>query len=204
VLPSSEGEVHLRLHQPGDFTGEIRAATSPEMRVLPKLLGFRLKSYLLKMPASISGATRRLRMAARLLLVGWAILIPTAYLLERLSLLFAAHHLGPSWFPTVRLAVDCLALAITGWVIGRLDRSTPVFGAILFAATLTLIDTNPLLTVNVPWLVGLSLDALRDPVYLDSWAATAVQHIFLFGSLFAGALLSRPMRAPVSLFARPQ
>jgi thioredoxin reductase (NADPH) len=23
VLPSSEGEVHLRLHQPGDFTGEL-------------------------------------------------------------------------------------------------------------------------------------------------------------------------------------
>ena len=38
VLPSSEGEVHLRLHQPGDFTGELDMLSGRPSLVLARTL----------------------------------------------------------------------------------------------------------------------------------------------------------------------
>ena len=141
----------------------------------------------------------RLWIATRSILCGWVALFLITYLLERPLLIVAAPLLGASWFPTARLGLDCTALAAAGWTVGRLHRSAPVLGVLAFAATLTFRDFDPLLELNVPWLIRLAADALRDSLYLESLAATAASHALMFGSLIAGGLLSRPTPAPVSI-----
>jgi hypothetical protein len=144
--------------------------------------------------------SQRLWIAVRLILVGWTTLFPIAFLMEHSLLLWAASLLGAKWYPTVRVGLDALALAATGWVIGRFHRSAPILGVLAFAATLTFWDLTPVLAINVPWLIRLAGDATRDSLYLGSLLETAGEHVLLFGSLIVGALLSRTPRTPVSLF----
>ena len=139
--------------------------------------------------------------SARAILIGWPTLIAITLLLERPLLLGTARLLGASWFPTARLALACAGLAATGWVIGRLHRSEPILAVLVFAATLTLWDFDALLAINVPWLLRLAADALRDPLYFDSLVTTAGSHVLLFGSLIAGGFLSRPSAAPPSILS---
>jgi hypothetical protein len=134
---------------------------------------------------------RRLLSAAGSILLGWLILLLIAWLPERALLMLIAGRLGASWFPTVRLILDCSVLAITGWVIGRLSPSSPLLTVAAFAATLTFWDFGELLEIRVPWLLQLAGDALRDPRYWDSLVYTAAIQAFLFGSLFTGARLNR-------------
>jgi hypothetical protein len=141
----------------------------------------------------------RLLIWVRPIVVGWAALVPLAYLTERLLLPLTAQMLGADWLPTARVSLDCFVLAATGWTIGRWHRSAPVSGALIFAVTLSLHDLEPLVAINVPWLIRLAADAFRDTRYLGSLADTAAQHLFLFGSLMVGAWLGRPARKPVSL-----
>ena len=142
----------------------------------------------------------RLCFWVRPILVGWAVLVPLAYLTERLLLPWTIRLLGGAWLPTAQVLLECFVLAVTGWVIARLHRSAPIPSVLIFAATLSFRDLDPLLAINVPWLIRLVADALRDSRYLGSLVETASEHLLLFGSLFAGALLSRPSRRPVSLF----
>jgi hypothetical protein len=135
---------------------------------------------------------------ARSILLGWLTLLVAAGLLERAILTLIAGPLGASWFPTVRLILDCAVLAITGWVIGRSSPARPMLAVAAFAATLTFRDFGEMLEIRVPWLLQLAVDALRDPRYWDSLAYTAAIQAFLFGSLIAGARLSR-RRPPASL-----
>ena len=132
-----------------------------------------------------------LSMAARSILPGWAALLLITYVIER-PLLWTARLLGASWFPTARLALDCTALASTGWIIGRLNRSGPRIAVLLFAATLTVSDFNQIVAINVPWLLRLAADALRDSRYLYAFGNALAIHAFLFGSLIVGARLSTP------------
>jgi hypothetical protein len=134
------------------------------------------------------------------MLLGWITLLLTAYLLERPLLILIAGKFGASWFPTVRLILDCSVLAGTGWVIGRLGPANPILAVAAFGATLTLRDFGELVEIRVPWLLHLAGDALRDPRYWDSLVYTAVVHTFLFGSLVVGALLSRRAPATAALF----
>ncbi len=46
--------------------------------------------------------------------------------------------------------------------------------------------------IKLPWLLQLTLDALRDSRYWEGWVSAAVIQGILFGCLIAGALLSRP------------
>ena len=140
-----------------------------------------------------------LSIAARSILFGWATLLAIAFLVERPLLIWTAPLLGATWFPTARLVLDCGVLTATGWVVGRLNRSRPMFAVLVFAATLTFWDFSLVVPINVPWLFQLTADAFGDPLYLESLATTAATHVFLFGSLIAGGLLSRPRRAPVSI-----
>src|SRR6202167_5979947 len=117
---------------------------------------------------------QRLLLAARSILLGWATLLLIAYLLERPLLVLMAGKLGPNWFPTVRLMLDCSVLAITGWAVGRLGGANPLFAATAFAATLTPRDFGELVEIRVPWLLQLAGDAFRDPRYWDSLLSTAV------------------------------
>ena len=136
----------------------------------------------------------------RPIVVGWAVVVPLAYLTERRLLPVTARLLAAPWLPTAELTLECLVLAATGWTIGRLHRAAPISSALIFAATLCFHDLEPLLAVNVPWLLRLAADAFRDTRYLGSLADTAAQHLLLLGSLMAGAWLGRPLRKPVSLF----
>ena len=142
----------------------------------------------------------RLWIWTRPIVVGWATLIPFAYITERLLLPLTARLLGAGWLPTAGVTLECLVLAATGWIIARLNRSAPVQGTLIFAATLCFRNLEPLVAINVPWLLRLTADAFHDTRYLGSLADTAAQHLLLFGSLIAGAWLSRPARLPLSLF----
>jgi len=142
----------------------------------------------------------RLSIAARAILVGWAALLALTYLVERPLVIWTAPLLGSHWVATAKLSLDCMALAGTGWLIGRLHRSAPLLGVLAFAATLAVFNLDPLLNTNVLWLIRLAADALRDTHDLGSFATTAAQHLCLFGSLVAGALLARPSPGPLSIF----
>ena len=144
---------------------------------------------------------RRLFVALRSVLIGWATLLLIALLLERPLLGWTAPILGVKWLATAALALDCANLVATGWVVGRLNRTGPIFGVLVFAATLTFSDFTPVLAINIPWLLHLAADALRDSGYLSSLITTAVSQALLFGSLLAGGLLSRPPAKPVSIMA---
>src|SRR5260370_19211280 len=100
--------------------------------------------------------------------IGWATLLFIAFLLEHPLLVWTAPILGGKWLATAGLALDCTALAATGWVVGRLNRTSPIFGVLVFAAPLTFWDLTPLLASNIPWLFHLAPRALRHSSYLRS------------------------------------
>ncbi len=141
-------------------------------------------------------------LAARSILLGWTTLLLASYLLERPLLILIAGRLGASWFPTVRLILDCSVLAGIGWAIGRLGSTNPILAVAAFAATLSFWDFGELVEIRVPWLLELAGNALRDPRYWDSLAYTAAVQTVLFGSLIVGALLSRRAPATVALSIR--
>ena len=134
------------------------------------------------------------------IVTGWAVLFPVTYLLERPLITWAARLVGAYWLATAKVSLDCMALAATGWMIGRLNRSGPVLGALAFAAALGFFNLDPMLDISLRWLIRLGADAFRDSAYLEPFATTAVQHFLLFVSLMGGALLSRPAAAPLSVF----
>ena len=142
---------------------------------------------------------RRLFVALRSVLIGWATLLLIALLLERPLLALTAPILGVKWLATAALALDCANLVATGWVVGRLNRTGPIFGVLVFAATLTFSDFTPVLAINIPWLLHLAADALRDSGYLSSLVSTTATQVLLFGSLVAGGLLSRAPEKPMSI-----
>ena len=147
---------------------------------------------------------RWLWMALRPLAVGWAVLIALTYLAERPLFLLTAPLVGAHWAATASLTLNCLKLAATGWVIGRLHRKTALLGVLTFAATLSLFSFEVSLPLDVPGLVRLAMDALHDTRYWWPLATMAAQHVLLFGSLIAGGLLSRPPQTPLSLFDKVQ
>src|ERR1700683_2503748 len=92
-------------------------------------------------------------LAVRSILLGWATLLLTSYLLERPLLILIARMLGASWFPTVRLILDCSVLAGIGWGIGHLGPANPILAVAAFAATLSFWDFGELVEIRVPWLL---------------------------------------------------
>jgi len=143
----------------------------------------------------------RLLIAARSILLGWATLFAFTYL-ERPLLVWTAPLLGPSWLPTVQLALECVALAATGWMIGRWDRSDAVPAVVVFAAMLAVWNFGLVPAINVPWLFRLIADSLGNNRYLGPLITAAAIQALLFASLFVGGRLSRPVQAPVSLLSR--
>jgi len=136
-------------------------------------------------------ARRRLFLALRGILIGWCTLLLIAYLLER-TLRWTAPSFGDVWLATARLTLDCFALAATGWIVGRWSQPHSLFVSLVWAATLAFRDFNPLLPIDVPWLLHLAIDTWRDDRYLDSLVTTAAGQALLFGCLIAGAMLARP------------
>jgi hypothetical protein len=140
----------------------------------------------------------RLLISARSILLGWVALFGITYLVERPMLFLSAHFLGASWVPTEQLALTCAGLAATGWIIGRWNRSYAIASALFFAAMLTVWNFG-LVPINLPWLFRLTLDSFQDLRYLESLLTSLVTHVFLLGSLLAGAGLSGPAQSPMSI-----
>ena len=63
----------------------------------------------------------RLLVAVRSILVGWAAMLALTYLVERPLILWTAPLVGDHWVATAKLSLDCLTLAATGWLVGRLS-----------------------------------------------------------------------------------
>jgi len=142
----------------------------------------------------------RLWMLARSIAVGWATLIALTYLAQRPLLRLTAPLVGPHWIATASLALNCLKLLATGWAIGRLHRAAPLTGMLAFAATLALFNLDPWLPLDLQQLIRLGIDAAKSARYWGPLATMAAQHILLFASLFAGALVSRAPETPLSIF----
>jgi hypothetical protein len=147
---------------------------------------------------------RWLLIVVRSILVGWAALLALTYIVERPLILWTAPLVGDHWVATAKLSLDCLMLAATGWLVGRLNRSmsraAPLFGVLVFGLTLAFGNLDPSLGIDFALLIRLAGDVLHDSRYLSPLATTAAQYLFLFGSLIVGALLSRPSPRPLSLF----
>jgi hypothetical protein len=136
----------------------------------------------------------RLLIAARSILLGWAALFAITYLVERPLLSWTAPLLGSSWLPTAQLALACLGLAATGWILGQGNR----FDVLLFAVMLAVWSFG-LVPVDLPWLLRLAVDSVQNLRYLESLLTALTTHALLFGSLFAGAHFSRRAQPSVSI-----
>jgi len=143
----------------------------------------------------------RLLLAARALVLGWVALLAGVYLIERPSLRLFARMLDRNWLLTAQLALALSILLGTGWIVGRVSRPTPLLAASLFAVTLACWPPADALGIQIAWLLRLAADSLHDPRYWTSLFDTALMQTILFGSLFAGAMLSRKgARKPLSIF----
>jgi hypothetical protein len=107
--------------------------------------------------------------------------------------------MGPDLLPSLKVVLDMGALAACGWIAGRVGRPRVLAAAVLAAAGLAVYDFTPYLPLNVPWVLRLAKNALGDSRYVSSLSATLTIHALMLGSLFAGAQLSRPRRAPMEL-----
>ena len=144
----------------------------------------------------------RLWIWLRAIPIGWATLGLLVFLVERPLLNWTGPFIGAKWIATATLGLDCVVLAATGWVVGRLSRPGPMLGVLVFAATLMVWDLSFLVSINVPWLFRLAAHALGgDGSYLSSLVSTAASQALLFGSLVAGGVLSRPAEKPASIIA---
>jgi hypothetical protein len=151
-------------------------------------------------PVRITANLRhRLLIAARSILLGAATLFAVTYLVERPMLAWTGPLLGASWLPTAQLAFECVALAATGWMIGRWSHLDAIYAVLAFAAILAVWNFGLVPAINVPWLFQLILDSFGNARYLESLVTAAVTQALLFGSLFVGVRLSRPRQTPVSL-----
>lgn len=142
---------------------------------------------------------QRVLLCVRAILIGWVTLLAITYVLERPLLSWTAPMLEGSWLDSAHLALDCCALAVSGWVIGHLSRGDWFIALLSFALTLTFWDFTPLLAINVPWLFHSVINVFSDSRYLLGFLTNAAIHALLFGSLFAGGLKSSPVQKPPSI-----
>jgi hypothetical protein len=142
----------------------------------------------------------RLLISARSLLLGWATLFVLTSLAERPLLAWTTPLLDASWLATVQLAVECVVLAATGWIVGRWNQYGPIPVVIAFAAMLAVRDFGLVPAINIRWLVQLAVDSAGNARYLESLVTAAATQALLFASLITGARLSRPRQAaPMSI-----
>jgi hypothetical protein len=132
-------------------------------------------------------------------LAGWAVLVITELVLLFGAMRVFAWAMGPELLPSLKVVLDMGALAVCGWFAGRVGTPRVLSAAGLAAAGLAVYDFTPYLPLNVPWVLRLAKIALSDSRYLSSLPTALIVHALMFGSLFAGAQLSRPRRRPMVL-----
>ena len=132
-------------------------------------------------------------------LAAWALLAAMELVLLFGVLRLLAMVIGPELLASLKVVLDMAALTACGWVAGRIGRPRNLTAAGLTAAGLALLDLTPYVLLNVPWLVRLIANAVSDARYVPSLLTTLTMHALMFGSLVAGAYLSRPRKAPIGL-----
>ena len=135
-------------------------------------------------------------------LAGWAVLVITEAVLLFGAMRVFAMLMGSDLLPSLKVVLDMGALAACGWTAGRVGRPRVLAAAGLAAAGLMVYDFTPYLPINFPWVLRLARNALGDSRYVSSLFSTLTIHGLMLGSLFAGAQLSRPPRAPMGLALR--
>jgi hypothetical protein len=151
------------------------------------------------MPKNKAMLGKRSLIVLRSVLVGWAMLLLFTAVIEPPLLAGTVRLAGGYWLATAKLSLDCLALAATGWLIGRLHRSAPLFAVLVFSATLAFAPFGPLPEARFTWLVRLTANAFSDRAYLNPLGSAALEYLLLFASLIGGTLLSRPAHKPLSV-----
>jgi hypothetical protein len=142
----------------------------------------------------------RLLISARSILFGWATLLVVTNLVEHPLLFWSEPLLGASWFPTVQLILECVALAASGWIIGRWNQLDAMRVTLVFAVMLAIWDFGLVPAINLRWLFQLTIDVIKSLRYLESFITALAAHALLFGSLITGARLSRPRQTkPLSI-----
>jgi hypothetical protein len=132
-------------------------------------------------------------------LAGWTALVASeAILLFGVLRLFAVV-MGPELLPSLKVVFDMAALAACGWIAGRVGRPRVVAAAAFTAFGLAVFDLSPYVPLNVPWLLRVTRNAFGESRYVSSLLAALTMHALVFGSLFAGARLSRPREVPLAL-----
>ena len=132
-------------------------------------------------------------------LAGWAVLVITELVLLFGAMRVFAWVMGPELLPSLKVVLDMGALAVCGWFAGRVGTPRVLSAAGFAAAGLAVYDFTPYLPLNVPWVLRLAKNASGDPRYLSSLSAGLIIHALMFGSLFAGAQLSRPRKPTMVL-----
>lgn len=158
---------------------------------------------------STAASSRRIQgflvVCARLLtaaVAGWTVLATTKLVVLLCTTRILALIMSPDLLPSLLVVIDMGALAACGWMAGRVGRPRVWPTAILAAAGLSLYDFTPYLPLNVPWVFRLAKNTFSDSRYVSGLSATLTIHALMLGSLFAGAQLSRPRRAPMELGIR--
>jgi hypothetical protein len=142
----------------------------------------------------------RLLITARSIVLGWTMLYAVTNLVVIPLLRWAPTLLDASWLPTVQLGLQCVALAATGWIVGRWNEPDRLPATLLFAAMLGVWDLGLVPAINIRWLFQLVIDVFGSSRYLEGLITAVATHALLFGSLFAGAILSRGRKTkPLSL-----
>ena len=132
-------------------------------------------------------------------LAGWAVLVVAELLLLFGAVRLFAMLMGPDLLPSLKVVLDMGALAACGWIAGRVGRPRVMAAAALTATGLAVFDVTPYLPLNVSWVLRLTGNAVRESRYVPSLLATLTVHALMFGSLFAGAHLSRPRETQMRL-----
>ena len=150
-------------------------------------------------PRRIQGCLAVCRSLLLAALAGWAVLVITELVLLFGAIRVLALVMGPDLLPSLKVVLDMGALAVCGWIAGRVGTPRVLSAAGFAAAGLAVYDFTPYLPLNVPWVLRLAGNALGDSRFLSSLSATLIIHALMFGSLFAGAQLSRPRKRPMVL-----
>jgi hypothetical protein len=135
-------------------------------------------------------------LAMRAILTGWVVLFFLSYAVERPLLAVGYRFIGGSWSATISVILDCLSLAASGWVVGRLHRPRQTAMLVVFMLSMAPFDvgsyTGQTMALNLPWLVKLAWNVAGDSRYLIGLLSSLVTNGLLLACLWTGGKAGGP------------
>jgi hypothetical protein len=143
-------------------------------------------------------------LALRAIATGWVVLFFLSYAVERPLLALGYRFIGGSWWATISVALDCLALAVSGWAVARLHRPWQTAMLVVFTLSLAPFDlasyTGQTMALNIPWLVKLARNLAEDSRYLTGFLGALATNGLLLACLWSGGKAGSPRDERGSLF----